>query len=92
MARLRFTRVLTWLAMALPTAPALACTVCHSSAGQQLRAGLFDGHFGHTAALVAAPVPLLVLAVALLHWLMPAVQLQNRVAPFPRDARIEGGL
>ncbi len=73
---MRLPRFFAALCLGLPGWMAHACTVCDSRNGQQLRAGLFDGHFVHTALLVGAPAPALVLAVlwgqrVLLHWLLP---------------------
>ena len=54
-----------------PALRAGACTVCNSTAGHQVRAGIFDGHFLHTAAIVGAPIPVFAAALFLLHVLMP---------------------
>ena len=40
-----------------PASAAHACAVCDSPTGQQVRAGLFNGHFLHTLLLVTAPFP-----------------------------------
>ncbi len=49
----------------------LACTVCDSDTGQQVRAGIFNNDFVPTLAAVLAPFPLLLLAVAAVHVLAP---------------------
>jgi hypothetical protein len=59
------------LVAAFASRAAHACTVCDSPNGHQLRAALFNGHFLHTLLLVAAPVPVLVVAVLLLNLLLP---------------------
>jgi hypothetical protein len=64
-------RTLSFVGVFVATGAAHACTVCDSQNGQALRAGLFDGHFAQTMLLVAAPIPVLVAAVALLYLLMP---------------------
>jgi hypothetical protein len=56
---------------AMASTAARACTVCNSANGHQLRASLFDGHFLHTMLLVAAPVPVLIIAVLLLRLALP---------------------
>lgn len=54
-----------------------ACTVCDSQNGHALRAGLFNGHFLHTLLIVAAPVPILVGLVTVLHFGMPDLQVAD---------------
>ncbi len=54
-------RGLGWLSvpgLMLLAPVARACTVCHSRVGDAVRAGIFDGHFLHTAAVTAAPFPI----------------------------------
>lgn len=68
---MRLPRYLAAVTAAVPTTVAHACTVCDSANGHQLRAGLFNGHFLHTLGVVAAPVPVLLGAVLLLHRLLP---------------------
>jgi hypothetical protein len=45
---------------------ARACTVCDSSTGQQVRAGIFDGHFLRTLGLVSLPFLAIPVAVVLI--------------------------
>lgn len=71
MAVARFAPVLAGLALALCASAAHACPVCHSATGLAVRAALFNGHFFRTLAIVALPCPLLLLAVALVHFAMP---------------------
>ncbi len=47
----------------------LACTVCDTELGAQLRAGIFDDRFWPTFAAVVAPFPILLAAAVL----VPAV-------------------
>ncbi len=61
-------RRLPCLSSALSTLPCHACTVCQSATGEQVRAGLFNGHFLHTLGVVIAPFP--VFAVTL--WMFAA--------------------
>ena len=84
---MRLPRTIAALCLGLPAWAAHACTVCDSRNGQQLRAGLFDGHFLHTALLVGAPVPALVLAVLLgqrllLRSMLPGAAAENNSAAF----------
>jgi hypothetical protein len=46
----------------------LACTVCDSETGTQVRAAIFDETFLVTLASVAAPFPILVLGLAVYHF------------------------
>ena len=47
----------------------LACTVCDSETGQQVRAGIFGSEFVPTLAAVMSPFPVLLLVVGLLHFI-----------------------
>ena len=67
----------TTRAALVPTAAAHACTVCNSPTGRQVRAGLFNGHFLHTLAVVLAPVPVFAATVGLLHLGMPDLALPS---------------
>ncbi len=68
---MRLTRLVGPSCVALCSWSAHACTLCDSRNGQQLRAGLFDGHFLSTLLFIAAPVPVFVGAVMILHLAMP---------------------
>ena len=74
---MRFRRLAAAVSVLLPSWTAHACTVCDSTTGKQLRAGLFDGHFGHTLLLVIAPVPVLVVAVLLIHFGLPGIAVEE---------------
>ncbi len=89
---MRLARVLAATGGLLWTWTAHACTVCDSATGKQLRAGLFNGHFAHTLLLVAAPMPVLVGAVFLLHATMPDLgeDLDVRAAEVGPTAELPG--
>ena len=66
-------RLAVSLLLCATASKAQACTVCSSPNGVALRAALFHGHFLHTLLLVFAPVPVFVVAIALLHLAMPDI-------------------
>ena len=49
----------------LAASPAAACTLCHSTVAEQVRAALFGADFWSNLGAVAAPAPLLIGAVLL---------------------------
>jgi hypothetical protein len=51
--------------------PALACPLCDSETGQQVRAGIFDAQFGYNALVTGLPFPILLAIVALIHFGWP---------------------
>ena len=51
--------------LALLAEPALACTICHSPEGVDLRHQLLEHDLLRNAAAVAAPVPVLLAAILL---------------------------
>jgi hypothetical protein len=53
---------MTWIASLL------ACTMCDSESGTQLRAAIFDDNFFVTLASVAAPFPILVVGLAIYYF------------------------
>ena len=53
---------------------AQACVTCNSPTACQVRHGIFDGNFLHTLLLIAAPFPVLLLAVALVYFIFPVPQ------------------
>jgi hypothetical protein len=61
-----------WLGGVLLGGPAaLACPVCDSATGEQVRAGILGAGFAPTFWAVLAPFPLLLLSVAAIHyWLV----------------------
>ena len=64
-------RPLCWLtAFALPTG-ASACMMCDTALGDQIRQGVFDGHFVSTAFAVLLPFPLFLMAGAAIHFGVP---------------------
>jgi len=52
-------------------APALACPVCDSENGKQVRAGVFNDQFGWNLVKVTSPFPVLLGVVGLAYCLMP---------------------
>ena len=52
----------------LLTGPARACPLCKSGTGQQVRAGLFNGHFGANLVLTLLPIPIFLGIVALIYF------------------------
>ena len=56
------------LALLALSARAGACPVCDSPTGHEVRAGIFDGRFALTWLEVAAPFPVLLGILAILHW------------------------
>ena len=50
---------------------ASACPICKTAAGEQVRAGIVDEHFGRTLLSVALPFPLLLGVVAMIHFGWP---------------------
>ncbi len=61
----------------------LACTMCDTALGQQVRAGIFDDKFWPTLVAVLAPFPVLLVAAALAPAAIgiPAPAKQNKPAP-----------
>ena len=51
---------------------ALACPVCDTGTGQQVRSGIFDGNFARTLVTIVLPFPILLACVALIHFGWPA--------------------
>ena len=68
MKRLSVAAIVLWL-----PAPrvAWACTVCDSDASEHVRTAIFNDQFWPTLAAVAAPFPVLLLAVAVYHVGLP---------------------
>jgi hypothetical protein len=63
----------------LGAAPALACPLCESETGQQVRANIFDEDFGRHLLLTLLPFSVLLGTVALIHFGFP----WDRSAPRP---------
>ena len=49
----------------------VACTVCNTDTGQQVRGGIFGDDFWSTLLAVASPFPILLLALAAIHLGLP---------------------
>ena len=58
-------------AVASASTTALACPVCDTGTGEQVRAGILDGNFGRTLLGVVLPFPILLGVVALIHFGLP---------------------
>ncbi|MES2568866.1 MAG: hypothetical protein V4710_02290 [Verrucomicrobiota bacterium] len=59
---------------------ARACPLCASETGRQVRAGIFNEHFGATLLAVLSPFPLLLLVLAALHYGLPRMGKADRQA------------
>jgi hypothetical protein len=53
-------------------AAVLACPVCDTGAGAQVRAGILDGNFAGTLVAVLLPFPVLLACVAMIHFGWPS--------------------
>lgn len=60
-----FAGVLAW------ASSALACPLCKSETGRQVRAGIFDADFGYNLLLTLLPFIVLLAVVALIHFGVP---------------------
>ena len=56
----------------------LACTVCDTPGGEQVRDGVFNESFWPTLAGVAAPFPILLLGLAVYHFGLPEFMRRRR--------------
>ena len=56
----------------LGAVPAVACPVCDTGTGEQVRQGIFDERFGLNLALTLAPFPIFLAVAALLYYGFPA--------------------
>ena len=63
----RLTPLALLAALAVP-AGALACPVCNTDTGSEVRAGIFDSSFSRNVVAVLAPFPILVGIVAFIHF------------------------
>jgi hypothetical protein len=59
--------ILFVIAMAM-TAPALACPICDTATGQQVRSGIVDGHLGFNVVATLLPFPILIAIAACIHF------------------------
>ena len=55
------------------SATAAACPVCDTETGKDVRAGIFDEDFGRNAVLTLLPFPVLLAAVAMIHFGFPTM-------------------
>lgn len=67
-------RVLTVACLFVAASAAPACTVCQSTTGQQVRAGILDRHFLPTLLFVALPFPILGAITALVYFGIPTTR------------------
>ncbi|HSH40282.1 MAG TPA: hypothetical protein VK993_16030 [Chthoniobacterales bacterium] len=51
-------------------AAVLACTVCDSQTGRQVRDGIFGENFWSTLLAVVSPFPVLLVTIATIQWLL----------------------
>lgn len=60
----------SWLggAFLIRASIAVACPICHTEIGEQVRAGIFDADFWTNMLFVLAPFPVLLLLAAALHY------------------------
>jgi hypothetical protein len=63
--------VVTGLALSALPATLLACPICSTETGQQVRAGIFDENFWGTLVAVVSPFPVLLLGIAAYHFGLP---------------------
>jgi hypothetical protein len=61
-------------ATVLLSANAIACPLCHSQTGRQVRTGIFNSTFGLHLIATLAPFPVLVGVVALIYFGPPKVK------------------
>ncbi len=65
----------------LSPATTFACTLCDTDTGRQVRAGIFEEHFWPTLIGVIAPFPIMLLAVAAIHFAIPGLPNRTRTNP-----------
>jgi hypothetical protein len=53
-----------WLSATVAT----ACPICHTETGKKVRAGIFNDEFASNAAMTLLPFPVLIAAVAFIHF------------------------
>lgn len=83
-------RITPWaaaFAVLLLLAPAAsACPVCASETGQQVKAGIFNDHFGHKLILTVLPFPVFLGLVAAIHFGFPFWMARTPRAPLSAGA------
>jgi len=65
----------------------LACPLCHTQTGRQVRAGIFDAHFSGNLLCTLIPFPLFLCIVAVIYYRFPV---NTDKAPQCRDKRTPG--
>ena len=63
--------IMSVLAVLAAASTAIACPVCDTDTGQQVRAGILDENFGSTLVTVLLPFPILLGVVAMIHFGWP---------------------
>ena len=74
----RLVRIFGGIVISMPGTLAKACLVCKTGTGEQVRAGLCNGHFGYNLFVTLLPFPVFTGIVALIYF----------GVPFPRRRRI----
>jgi len=59
--------ILCIMAMTM-AAPALACPICDTATGQQVRSGIVDSHFAFNVVATLLPFPILIAIAAFIHF------------------------
>ena len=77
---MRFLGRALWIA-ALLQQRMLACPLCHTETGRQVRAGIFDAHFGGNLLYTLSPFPVFLLVVALLYFGFPTAKDEDSGCP-----------
>lgn len=57
-----------FIALALLAASSLACPLCHTETGQQVRAGILNGDFTSNLLVTVAPFPVFALIVGWIYY------------------------
>ncbi len=66
------------VALALPIA-VVACPICSSPIGQQVRTGIFGDNFWRTLAAVVSPFPVLLIVLAVYHFGLPTFWRRSKI-------------
>lgn len=87
--------VAAWaIALACASVPVVACPLCDTGNGEQVRAGILNEDFGRTLLAVALPFPILLGLVAAIHFGWPkrartAERLETKDTPTERTGTDE---
>lgn len=86
---MRWVAALTGSLIILPMSSAVACPFCESETAAQVRAGIFNDHFGMNVLLTLLPFPILLAIVALIYfdlsrlWTKPQMNADAVSSPAP---------